>query len=184
VAAVSADHGANTNPEWTVAQGRPGHRITADERKQMADAIALAEKNAAPGQTRAAVAAALRRLPFIADVYMNEEIASGAPRDSFVTLFRNSYRPERPHSSLGRDYGLEIRAREGTYLGAVTGSGHSGPYFEDRYVPLIFLGAGVRPMKATTLAHTVDLAATLARIAGLPAPADLDGRPLPVGGAR
>ena len=35
-------------------------------------------------------------------------------------------------------------------------------------------------MKATALAHTVDLPATMARIAGLPAPNDLDGRPLPV----
>jgi predicted AlkP superfamily pyrophosphatase or phosphodiesterase len=184
VVALSADHGANTNPEWNVAQGRPGHRITAAERQQMTDAIAAAVRNTAPGQTRAAVAAALRRLPFIADVYTNEEIASGAPRDSFVTLFRNSYRPERPHSSFGRDYGLEIRAREGTYLGAVTGSGHGGPYFEDRYVPLIFLGGGIQPMKATTLAHTVDLAATMARIGRLPAPDDLDGKPLPVSGAR
>ncbi len=150
----------------------------------MSDAIASAARNAAPGQNRAAVAAAIRQLPFIADVYTNEEIASGAPRDSFVTLYRNSYHPDRPHSTLGRDYGLEIRPREGTYLGAVTGSGHAGPYFEDRSVPLIFLGAGIQPMRGSTLAHTVDLGATLAHIAGLPAPADLDGRRLPVGGAR
>ena len=180
VAAVSADHGANTNPEWDVAHGGPGHRITAEERKLMTDAVANAVRTAPAGQTRAAVATALRRLPFIADVYTNEEIASGAPRDSFVTLFRNSYHPARPHSSLGRDYGLEIRPREWTYMGAATGSGHGGPYFQDRSVPLIFLGGRIQPMKATTLAHTIDLAPTMARIAGLPAPNDLDGKALPV----
>ena len=146
----------------------------------MSEAIAAAARTAAPGQARAAVAAALRRLPFIADVYTVEEIASGAPRDSFVTLLRNSYHPDRPASSLGRDYGLEIRAREWTYIGSATGSGHGGPYFQDRYVPLIFLGGPIRPMKAATMAHTVDLAPTLARIAGIPAPADLDGKVLPV----
>ena len=180
VLAFSADHGANTNPEWDEAQGRPGHRTTAEERRLMSEAITNAARNAPAGQARQAVAAALRQLPFIADVYTNEEIASGTPRDSFVTLFRNSYHPDRPHSTLGRDYGLEIRAREWTYIGGATGSGHGGPYFQDRYVPLIFLGGRIQPMKPSALAHTVDLAATLARIAGLPAPNDLDGRPLPV----
>jgi arylsulfatase A-like enzyme len=67
---------------------------------------------------------------------------------------------------------------------ATTGSGHGTPYYYDRSVPLIFLGAGVEPARRTELARTVDLAPTLAGLAGITAPDDLDGELLVVSAPR
>jgi arylsulfatase A-like enzyme len=74
---------------------------------------------------------------------------------------------------------------EGTYMStAATGTGHGTPYYYDRSVPLIFLGADVEPARRTRLARTVDLAPTLAGLAGIAAPDDLDGEQLVVGTPR
>jgi arylsulfatase A-like enzyme len=63
-------------------------------------------------------------------------------------------------------------------LGTPRGTGHGTPYWYDRHVPLAFMGAGVSAGRDTARAATVDFAPTLARLLGVPSPADLDGRPL------
>lgn len=178
VVGLSADHGANTAPEQLAAQGRSGYRRTAADSTLLEETAKRAAESATPDRIPVAVARALRALPFVADAYTLEEIARGVPRDSFVTLLRNSYTPGRFATDISERYGVEIRPREGVYMGAATGTGHSGPYFEDRWVPVIFLGAGIRPARATGVARTVDLAPTLAWLARVPTPPDLDGRPL------
>jgi predicted AlkP superfamily pyrophosphatase or phosphodiesterase len=184
VAAMSADHGALTMPEWRTAHGEPGARLTREIRQQMSDATAAARAAAPSGQEAEAEARALTALPFLAGGYTREEIASGTPRDSIVRLLRNSYHPDRMKSELARR-GVIAIGLEGTYMStATTGSGHGTPYYYDRSVPLIFLGAGVEPGRRTELARTVDLAPTLAGIAGITAPDDLDGELLVVSAPR
>jgi arylsulfatase A-like enzyme len=175
VAAMSADHGALTMPEWRTAHGELGARLTRETRQQMSDATAAARAAAPSGQEAEAEARALTALPFLAGGYTREEIASGTARDSIVRLLRNSYHPDRMKSELARR-GVIAIGLEGTYMStATTGSGHGTPYYYDRSVPLIFLGAGVEPARRTELARTVDLAPTLAGLAGITAPDDLDG---------
>jgi arylsulfatase A-like enzyme len=55
---------------------------------------------------------------------------------------------------------------------------HGSPYELDRMVPLLFMGPGVTPGLSDLQARTVDVAPTLARLAGIPFPDGLDGRPL------
>lgn len=179
VVGLSADHGVQTAPEWNVARGKQGYRPTRAERDSLNRSIAAAVREATPETRSAAVAAVYRRFPFIAEVYSQEEIERGTPRDSFVTLLRNSYYPGRYGTTTAAEYGLVIRVGENVYMGGNAGAGHGSPYIYDRMVPAIFLGAGVRPGRSSTLGRTVDFAPTLAALAGLTVPADLDGQPLP-----
>ena len=52
---------------------------------------------------------------------------------------------------------------------------HGSPYDYDSNVPLVFYGAGVRPGKHAEFVRTVDLAPTLAEIAGVKPLQRLDG---------
>ncbi len=55
------------------------------------------------------------------------------------------------------------------------GTGHGTPYYFDRYVPLIFYGTGVKAGVSHYPVRTVDIAPTLAELAGIGTPSDLDG---------
>ena len=57
---------------------------------------------------------------------------------------------------------------------------HLSPYQYDRSVPLIFMGDGIAPGRSDAPARTVDVAPTLASLAGVRAPVGLDGRVLQV----
>jgi predicted AlkP superfamily pyrophosphatase or phosphodiesterase len=178
VAVLSADHGSTTMPEWQVAHGQKGVRLTAEQRKQMETVAQQAAAQATPAGTSDAVASALRKLPFVADAYTFAELERGAPRDSFVTLFRHSFYPFRVDGDFGK-LGVQVRLTEGA-LTYATGTGHGTAYFYDRVVPLIFLGGDVKPSRSTRLARTVDLAPTLATLGGILTPTDLDGTALDV----
>lgn len=179
-AVLSGDHGSTTMPEWRVTHGERGYRMNAADRAEIEKIAALAAAGAPAGREQETVAVALRNLPVVADAYTFDELTRGEPRDSFVTLYRHSFSPTRMTSELGK-YGVDVRMPEGTYNGGATGTGHGTAYFYDRTVPIIFLGAGVRPGHRSEIARTVDLAPTLAQLAGVAASNDLDGRLLPAG---
>lgn len=185
VAALSADHGAVTMPEWEVEQGRSGGRLTRERRQQMTAVADSARAAAAPGDEAEAIARALGRLPFLHGVYTRAELAAtAAPRDSVARLLRNSYHPDRMKSDLARREIYAV-AVPGIYMSAdPTGTGHGTPWFYDRNVPLVFLGAGVAPGARSQIAKTVDAAPTLAALAGIPTPDDLDGERLPADSRR
>jgi len=58
----------------------------------------------------------------------------------------------------------------------LTSAGH--PEEVDRQVPLVFMGPGIPHGRSDQRARTVDVAPSLARLAGIPAPQGLDGHPL------
>ena len=74
---------------------------------------------------------------------------------------------------------MVFRFEEGYYPDAsARGTGHGSPYYYDRHVPLVFFGADVDAGVSRDPVRTVDIAPTLAALAGIAVPDDLDGRPL------
>lgn len=175
---LSADHGALSAPETLPQPGEPavGHRTTAAEKAAMTAIYADAERTAGDAQTPAKVAAALKLLPFVADAYTHAQLERATPADSFAMLARRSLHPGRAAAESSK-HGVEVRFIPGL-LSSARGTGHGSPYWYDRHVPMIFMGAGIAPGRDTTRASTVDFAPTLARILGVRSPDDLDGRPL------
>jgi hypothetical protein len=185
VLGFSADHGVMDLPEDRLARGLPGRRLGPGER----DLIRATAREARSGartleERRQQVVAAVEELEFIDRAFPGKPIPSEA--DSFAVLFRNSFREDRPTGLLS-GYGVMLHGAEGTLVEDRTGRGsdHGSAYHHDRHVPLILLGRGVEPGSSDVPVASVDLAPTLARLAGVPIPADLDGRPrLPVGESR
>jgi arylsulfatase A-like enzyme len=64
------------------------------------------------------------------------------------------------------------------YFPKETGSNHGQPYNYDSHVPLIWYGVGVKPGVYPERAYVMDLAPTLSRILGIPAPPRAEGRVL------
>jgi len=173
---MSADHGSLVSPE-TPWPGEPSaRRGTAAEKsalKAIRDSLAAAADD--PKAPERAVAA-LRGLPFVADVYTHAQLMSGTPADSFALLQRRALYPGRFAAEFS-PYGVEVRYAEG-WTSYVRGTGHGTPYWYDRHVPLLFMGPGIAAGRDSTRASTVDFAPTLARVLGVPVPSSLDGRPL------
>jgi predicted AlkP superfamily pyrophosphatase or phosphodiesterase len=178
VVALSADHGALSAPETLPQPGEPatGHRATEEDRSALSAILLDPEQGTHGVPTPDSIAAALKRLPFVADVYTHEQLLHGTLADSFAVLERRSLYPGRA-AAEGSKLGVEIRYVPG-FLFAVKGSGHGTPYWYDRHVPMMFMGPKIAPGRDSTRAATVDFAPTLARILGVPAPADLDGHAL------
>jgi len=118
----------------------------------------------------------------VADALPRHEIIP-VPVDSFAVLYKNSFSRERFTSPLGQ-LGIEIRLQPGTFWGASTprGTTHGSPYYPDRWVPMIYYGPGVAPERVEDSVSTLDFAPTLAGLARIPVPGDLDGRDLRGGG--
>jgi arylsulfatase A-like enzyme len=175
VVGLSADHGSLVAPE-TPWPGEPkGRRATRPEIDAL-KALLDSARTMTGDTTATHIAAALRRLPFVADAYTHAQLTSGTPADSFAVLERRALYPGRFAADFS-PYGVEVRFVEG-WLNNVRGTGHGTPYWYDRHVPLLFMGPGISAGRDSTRAATVDLAPTLARALGVPVPSNVDGHPL------
>ncbi|MFG0312936.1 MAG: alkaline phosphatase family protein [Phycisphaerales bacterium] len=181
VLGLSADHGVLTIPEHLAEQGVEAHRADPGYAGEVARRVQEVVESGVEGDTLLEqVAASLEALPFIADVLTPAELRS--PADSFAPLYRNSHHPTRRDTRLPQ-FDLMVRPAERWYLtSSRTGTSHGSPYWYDRQVPLVLLGAGVQAGRSDAEAYTVDLVPTLARLVELEIPADLDGRVLEGGG--
>jgi len=74
-------------------------------------------------------------------------------------------------------YGIFVQFKQGMIFDYAR-SVHGSPYAYDRLVPIIFYGAGVPQRTLIKGARTVDVAPTLAALAGVPIAARLDGHAL------
>jgi predicted AlkP superfamily pyrophosphatase or phosphodiesterase len=185
VLALSADHGITDIPEARLARGEKARRVSGAEMNAVLDRV----KNSGAAGDPAAVARIVKEADFVADAMTPRDLFEGEARDPFVTLYRHSARPDRlPRFPLfdldsGRspvaEAGVAVRFVEGA-MPDVDTAVHGSPYLYDRSVPIIFMGPGVAPGTTDEPARTVDVAPTLARLAGIAVPADLDGRPLPL----
>lgn len=187
VLALSADHGFPEVPEYRKQQGKPGERIREDQIEQVLSAVdSLVGKDPYTSPRVAhRVAEFVRTLPFVAQAYEPSELAgTGVSTDPMLNLFRHSFRTDRiPRlpffslktftSSIARA-GVMMRLKEGTMINLDVVI-HGSPYDYDRHVPMIFFGKRVDPGVRTDPARTIDIAPTLATLAGIPIPVPVDG---------
>jgi predicted AlkP superfamily pyrophosphatase or phosphodiesterase len=184
VVAISADHGATDPPEE-----RCIHRVTNAEIEALLDrveAIAKTHSGDQPSLTTKIIEE-LRRAPFIGAVYTQDSLAHAAASDWKARLMKRSFRPghipnfplwsDKPRPFHPARYGIFVGFKEGMIFDAAK-SVHGSPYAYDRLVPVIFYGAGVPHRTLATGGRTVDVAPTLAALAGVATPGKLDGRAL------
>jgi predicted AlkP superfamily pyrophosphatase or phosphodiesterase len=195
VAILTADHGAPDVVEFELEQGRPAHRITEQEIRELLDQVdrLVATYQGAEDDLPAAIAAELERSDLVARAMTPEELAGSGPADETLAAYRKSYVPGRRspfplwtsdvlHGNIGAthpaNWGIVVEFTEGTQLWTAR-SAHGTSYLYDREVPIVLVGAGIAPGAADTAARTVDVAPTLAAFAGIPFPTTVDGAPLP-----
>ena len=180
VMALSSDHGVSDIPELG---DPPVQRLGVED---VREALQVAQKTLTDGGAAGDVAqrlrAALEPLPGIRRVFTFDELEVDQPVDSFARLFAHSHYRDRPVNQLG-PFGVYIQWKPHSLVAPswVTrrqGTDHRSAYHFDRWVPMIFYGAGVEPGWSDEAVATVDIAPTLAALARIPAPDDLDGRVL------
>jgi len=178
VLGFSADHGVLDIPEHLAETGVRAERLTSEDRQQLLDAI-QAGMVAWDGQEPVPVSIerSVARLPFVAGAYTFEELERASPPDSFAALMANSLSRERT-VDLGERWGVYVRYQPNFLPWGSAPATHGSVYYYDRHVPLAFLGARIRPGVSDERVATVDVAPTLAALAGVPAPGDLNGRSL------
>ena len=131
-----------------------------------------AERGVAPEAVAAEAKAILQEQPGVERIWTAQEMASGAGREPFASLYHHSFDPER-----SGDLALQP-AEDCLFSTYDTGTSHGTPWLYDRAVPLVLRGPGIAPGPVPGRAAPVDLAPTLAARLGLPVPPGLDGRPL------
>ncbi|HKQ63261.1 MAG TPA: alkaline phosphatase family protein [Candidatus Polarisedimenticolaceae bacterium] len=185
---LSADHGVAACPEHAPAGGAQrvklaevGMRLKAALRAGMGEDVALPEVEGSQiyfkqssDKLEQVLADALRNEAWVAHVYRRSELASSAAgEDRFLPLMRASW-------TAGRGGDLMVLQREGWLLSSAgSGSDHGTPYEYDSHVPLIFRGSGIAPGHSAERVAVYRAAPTIAKLLGVPAPADLPDGPLP-----
>ena len=134
---------------------------------------ALTARKAEAGDAARVAKAALAALPYIAEAYTREELlATDASGDSVRALMRRSYR-----GADDRDVVFALKRNFLTKTGG--GSGHGLPYDYDQHVPQLWFGRGVpRGVERSEKVGVDDIAPTLAKLLGVDAPAQAQGRPV------
>lgn len=181
VVGFTSDHGIMNNPERIEGGGL---RLTDAHRSELEQSLSRAARKAGSNSglsTAQALIEAIQEIPFVGPAYPHSQLLGPTRLDSMGTLFRHSMTPGRPGGLLSR-YGVEMWWEENTLSwGMPTGTTHGSPYYYDRWVPLILMGPGIDPGTEDRSVRPMDLAPTLALLAGVPFPDDLDGKPL-IGG--
>ncbi|MFV1988270.1 MAG: alkaline phosphatase family protein [Gemmatimonadota bacterium] len=193
---LSSDHGVAPAPEELLRRGEHARRISADEySREIRAAIGAAfeetgidpvptvrwldgphliSETASPEELRElrrVLADRFAEIDFVAAAFTSDEVAGADPgADGMLGRFRRSYYE-------GRSPDVMLLLEPNHIVGGVTAT-HGSAHWYDRQVPLVFMGPGIPAGRYDGPVRTVDIAPTLARLLGIPAPADLDGRTL------
>lgn len=201
LAVLTADHGFMPAPEVSQSRGLQAGRIagsqllaaanTALEQRfgvpklavsTSASALVLDRKLLAERRLDAdAVASAARdailALPQLAVAYTRRELESGSRAGA--PLFDQMRRTWHKDVSGDVQYALKPYWMFGSSSSIAT---HGSPYEYDTNVPILLWGPRwVQPRSVATRVEVTDIAPTLARMLGVPAPAANEGKPLPLG---
>jgi predicted AlkP superfamily pyrophosphatase or phosphodiesterase len=183
VVALSADHGVAPLPEQAAASGLDAGRIVSADIRQAAQTTianvlgegiyvgALAEQNvflrggtieqlrAKPGAIEA-VRSAIASVKGVWRVYGPDDLAGETPTvDPFLRAWRLSYLP-------GRSGDFVVLPKP-YWIIDQTGTTHGTPFSYDTRVPVVLMGAGIKPGRYLTPATPLDIAPTLAWLTGV-----------------
>ena len=191
--ALTADHGVSPKPEVNTARKMPGGRIKTKDMMDLVDTTLQARfgpgkwsvgksgeqhyldpallEQYGPARVREAAAEAVRNFPHVLRVYTKDQLLRGqAGQDKIGTRTANGY-----HSSRGADVVIVL---EPYWIFGTDTTSHGSPFNYDSHVPLIIMGAGVKPGRYHQAAAVNDLAPTLATILEVEVPAGSMGRVL------
>jgi predicted AlkP superfamily pyrophosphatase or phosphodiesterase len=185
VVALTSDHGMPNIPEIERKAGRSGGRLswpTIDA--LLGEVYRILEGR--PPTAQKSIVDMLEERDYVAAVYTGADLAAADDSDDpYLSLYRKSYREDRiprlPLFSFATgespiaQAGLMVRLAEGVVIDLDHPSVHGSPYEYDRYVPVIFMVPGVPARTSTEPATTLDVAPTLASLAGIPVHGDVDG---------
>ncbi|MDH4132530.1 MAG: alkaline phosphatase family protein, partial [Gemmatimonadota bacterium] len=193
VIALSADHGVTRIPEVARARGEAGGRVTLEPLvSEINRRIGGSEEDSTillvrgglvtgnPARLRAigvspeSLATALLgrvwRVPGIADAWTPATLAGAVPTNRFAARWARSI-------PRGLFWFVAASPDPGWVWGGKPGGAeHGASTDDDASVPIAFFGPGVRAGIFPDTVLTVDIAPTLARLLGVPAPDRLDGR--------
>ncbi len=132
----------------------------------------IAQLNLDRVEVERVAAQAARAEPHIARVYTHHDLAAGAVQHDAIgrAMTLGFYAP--------RSADLLIVQEPYALFDAAPGSSHGTPYDYDTHVPLIFMGAQVKPGVYSGKVLVNDVAPTLARILGVETPSGSIGRVL------
>jgi len=183
VAGLSADHGVTAIPEQLVAEGKDGGRVdggamvTAIEetlRPALGSGRHVTVLNTndiyfEPGvytkitksrELMAKVLGAIEARPGVQRVFLSEQVRGGAnSKDPVLRAAALSYFP-------GRGGDIIIAMKPGWMISS-SGTTHGSANPDDQRVPIMFLGAGIKPGRYQDPATPADLTPTLAAVTGL-----------------
>jgi len=183
--ALTADHGVAPVPEQISARGADAGRVTPAQFTEQIEGVFRSVLGRGryvahvvsthvylnPGVVGRvkksnrldAVRARIRALPFVADVYWQDDIRAADPHgDTTLSAIARSNDPQR-----SGDLTIVLRPNWIAYAGATT---HGTAYDYDTRVPLLLMGAGIRPGQYLQPASPLDIAPTLAFLAGVTLP--------------
>lgn len=106
----------------------------------------------------------------VARVYSREQLDNGIAGDFVATAAMNGYFPPR-----SGDLSLIF---EPGFIPGTKGTTHFSPYSYDRHVPVIFMGAGIKPGRYDEMIVPNDIAPTLATLLDIQTPSGSSGRVL------
>ncbi|MBI4890451.1 MAG: alkaline phosphatase family protein [Acidobacteria bacterium] len=192
---LTADHGVAPMPEVQVQRRMPGGRMSEktvlaavqsalDEKYGHAEWILgksgpapyfdhalIASKKLDLEEVQSTAAAAVRKLPHIARVFLREEMRRGlAPSDFVGTRAQNGFFYLRA-SDL-------IVVPEPYWLFEEKGTSHGTPWNYDSHVPVIFMGPWIKSGKYANRIMVPDVAPTLSQILEVEPPSGAAGRVL------
>lgn len=186
---LSADHGVLPLPEYQQLHGQPGQRIDPEGLLCLQSLGARLEERfdgtpilnpygylltgARAAGTQAEIEAAVRELagtcPGVERVWTRSELESKeAAGDPMGRLYQHSFHPRRSPD-------LMLQFEAGFLPLRTIGTTHGSPYDYDALVPWLLRLPEARPASVAEPVATVDVAPTLATLAGIPVPPDRDG---------
>ena len=196
--ALTADHGVAPTVSHSKRQGLDAKSVPFDalpgavtaavakEYPELGDIVAyfdrphlfldlslLKEHNAPRSRVESIAKEALLATGFVEHVYTHDDLLSerGADPD-YRQLYVNAlYEQRSPH--------LIVRFKEFYFIeNSGEAAWHGSPYEYDRHVPVLFMGAGIKPGRYHEPAGPEDIAPTLAALLGVKIPLESDARVL------
>ncbi|OWQ86341.1 hypothetical protein CDN99_21155 [Roseateles aquatilis] len=199
IAVLTADHGFTDTPEWAKTQGRDAGRIVPAQAVgfvnaglakhfgegrwvvgmsgtgMIFDEALIKAKGLQADDVYAAAKALVEQVDGVRVAFTRAQLAGDDTATPYLAQMRKSWYP-------GIAAPLQVVVKEGWMFGSrLMGTTHGSPYENDTHVPLLTWGPNwVGQGRVEQRVEIADLAPTLSKLLGIPAPRQAQGKPLPL----